>query len=91
MRKMNAELNLILEDNEENRLELHEAEKEILLLNPPRSWNVYVAGNMEIEMEVEFEKFLISVSEHTNENIETISVFKFNVLVDYLKEKNKNG
>lgn len=88
---MKAEVDFILDGNSESEQELFEAEKEILLQNRPRSWNVYVKGNMEIEMEVEFEKFLLSVSEHTNENVETLSVFKFNVLVDYLKEKNKNG
>lgn len=43
-------------------------------------------------MEVEFEKFLLTISEHTTENINEISVFRFDTLIEYLKEKNsKNG
>lgn len=50
-------------------------------------WNVYIEGNMEIEMEVDFDKFLISIAENTKEDLEKISTFRFFVLVDYLKEK----
>lgn len=50
-------------------------------------WNVYIDGNMEIEMEVDFDKFLISIAENTKEDLEKISTFRFFVLVDYLKEK----
>jgi hypothetical protein len=90
--RMRAQINLIENFCEENEKALFEIEKEILLKNAPRSWNVYVKGNMEIEMEVEFEKYLIAVSEHTNESIESMSVFRFETMVNYLKEKNsKNG
>ena len=41
-------------------------------------------------MEVEFEKFLVSLSEYTNENLEEITVFRFYTLVDLLKEKHKS-
>lgn len=92
LKRMKAQVDLIENDCDETRNALFEIEKDILLKNPPRSWNVYVKGNMEIEMEVEFEKYLIAVSEHTNESIEQMSVFRFETMVNYLKEKNsKNG
>ena len=46
---------------------------------------------MEVETEVEFEKFIASLSEHTNVNPESLSVFKFYSLIDLVKEKNSNG
>lgn len=64
----------------------------MLELRKPNVWNTNVEGNMEVETEVEFEKFLVSLSEHTNENLEEITVFRFYSLIDLLKEKySKNG
>lgn len=92
LKKLKADVNLILDDNEENKKALFDSEKEILELQKPNIWNIYIDGNMEIEMEVEFEKFLLTISEHTTENINEISVFRFDTLIEYLKEKNsKNG
>lgn len=71
---------------------IFEAEKQMLSLRTPNVWNTNVTGNMEVETEVEFEKFLVSLSEHTNENLEEITVFRFYSLIDLLKEKySKDG
>lgn len=59
----------------------------MLEMRKPNIWNVNVPGNMEVETEVEFEKFLASLSEHTNENPEDFTIFRFYSLVDLLKEK----
>lgn len=60
----------------------------MLMMDIPNNWNVNSKGNMEVEMEVEFEKFLMSVAEHTTENMSEITVFKFYSLIQYIKEKN---
>lgn len=56
-------------------------------MNVPNNWNIHAQNNMEIEMEVEFEKFLLAVSEHTNEDVSKITAFKFYSLIEYIKEK----
>ena len=57
----------------------------------PNIWNIHLKGNMEIEMEVEFEKFLFAISEHTKEDMDKITVFRFDSLVDFIIEKNQNN
>ncbi len=64
-----------------------DGEKGILSLYPPNVWNIYIAGNMEREMEVEFEKFLINISRHIGQDIEQISTFKFYSMLEYLREE----
>lgn len=55
-------------------------------------WNVYIDGNAEIEHEVGFERLMLSIGEHTNKDLDTITVFGFYALIDHIKEKNKaNG
>ena len=41
-------------------------------------------------MEVDFRKFLFSISEHTTKNVEDLSVFDFYALIDHIKEKHSN-
>ena len=81
------EFNKII-DGEENP-EITEVEKRMLQMDLPKTWNIHHAGNMEVEMETEFAKFLIAVSEHTNEDTNNITVFRFYALLDHLKDKNK--
>lgn len=56
-------------------------------MRKPNVWNVYEEGNLEIVMEVEFEKFLIAISEYSNETPDQLSTFRFYAQIDYLKEK----
>ena len=63
------------------------AKHEKLKLNAPHVWNVYIDGNMERQMEVGFEEFLLNVAEHTSEDLNTITVFRFYTLLNYLKNK----
>jgi hypothetical protein len=48
-----------------------------------------MSGNAELEMEVGFEDFMFMVAEHTNEDLDKITVFRFYSLLDYIKSKNK--
>lgn len=64
-------------------------DREVLRLEAPGIWNINIRGNREIEFEVEFEKLMIAVAEHTNEKIDEITVFRFYALIDHIKDKNR--
>lgn len=85
---MKAELKTIIEETDKYLNEINEIEKEILGFIKPNVWNVFVKGNMEVELEVEFEKLLASLSEHTNELVDNFSVFRFYAFIDMITEKN---
>jgi len=90
IQKMRLEVLQIIEgdsDDRKNRIEQHE--KSLLYMDKPNVWNIHHKGNMEVEMETEFAKFMYAVGEHTNEDMEVITTFGFYALVGYLKEKNK--
>ncbi len=61
----------------------------MLRLSKPNLWNVYMNGNAELEHEVGFEAFMFAVAEHTKEDLDKITVFRFYSLLDYIKNKNK--
>ena len=61
----------------------------MLRLSKPSLWNVHMQGNAELEMETGFEDFMFLVAEHTNEDLDKITVFRFYSLLDYIKNKNK--
>lgn len=63
----------------------------MLRLSKPNLWNVYMSGNAELEHEVGFEGFMFVVGEHTNEDVNTMTVFRFYSLLDYIKNKSSNG
>ncbi len=63
----------------------------MLRLSKPSIWNVYMSGNAELEMEVGFEGFLFAIAEHTKEDLEEITVFRFYSLLDHIKSKQTNG
>ena len=86
---MKEELNCIINDIEESK-RTKEIEKRLLQMEGQNIWNVNQKGNMEVQMETDFEKFLISVSEHTKEDINKITVFRFYALIEFIKEKNIN-
>ena len=88
LKKIKLELRQILY-KEDNSKAIDRHEKNILKMDLPNIWNIYQRGNKEVEMETEFEKFMLAVSEHTNENIDNISVFRFYSLLSYIKSKNK--
>jgi hypothetical protein len=67
-----------------------DTEAELLRLTKPKIWNVYIKGNEELKMETGFEKFIFLVQEHTTVNLDSISLFRFYSLLDYIKEKGEN-
>lgn len=74
---------------EVSEADIDKQERQLLVLDSPNVWNIYKGGNMEVEMETEFEKFMLAVAEHTNEKLDDITVFRFYALLGYIKEKNK--
>ena len=64
-----------------------EAENEMLRLSKAEIWNIYVDGNAALAMENGFEEFLFLVAEHTKEDLELMTVYRFNCLLDYIKSK----
>lgn len=89
LKKLEAEVDFILTGDEKYKADIYDKEREMLETVRPNIWNINVLGNMEIEMEVEFEKLLISVADNCNINIDNISVFRFYSVLEHLKEKNK--
>lgn len=68
---------------------LYITEKELLEHDKPNVWNVWKDENMERVLEVDFQKFAISVTEVSNQRIEDITTFTFYATVEHLKEKFK--
>lgn len=69
--------------------EIDKKERDLLRLDVPNIWNINNSKNMEVEMETEFEMFMLAVGEHTKERVDEITVFRFYALLGYIKEKNK--
>ena len=68
---------------------LYKTEREILQHDKPNIWNVWKDENMERVLEVDFQKFAISVTEISNQRIDDITTFTFYATVEHLKEKFK--
>ena len=68
-----------------------DTEAELLRLTKPKIWNIYIKGNEELKMETGFEKFIFLVQEHTTVDLDSISLFRFYSLLDYIKEKGENN
>ena len=88
-------MSIIIDNLEEaEKGEIYNIEKEILHYEKPHTWNVFEEGNMEREMEVDFHKFGVAVTEQTGMDLNKISTFTFYASVEHLKEKfkkRKNG
>lgn len=90
LKQMAAIVKGILGD--ESAKEQQDAEFEMLRLSKPSVWNIYIGGNMELQMENGFETFLFSVQEYTKEDLEKITVYRFYCLLEHIKNKNNpNG
>lgn len=82
-------LDTIIETDQPDNEGLYKTEKEILEHDKPNVWNVWKENNMERVLEVDFQKFAISVTEISNQRIEDITTFTFYATVEHLKEKHK--
>lgn len=63
----------------------------MLRLSKPNLWNVFLPNNAELENETEFEAWMLEIGEHTKENLDEITVFRFYCLLDYIKNKNSSN
>ena len=90
IKQLMARLDRVI-DSSVDIAEIEKQEKEMLRLSKPNLWNVFMAGNAELEMETGFEQFLFEVAEHTKEDLDKITVFRFYSLLDYIKNKNSDG
>lgn len=68
---------------------LYKLEREILEHDKPNVWNIHNQENMERMLEVDFQKFAIAVTQHTNQDLAKLTTFTFYASVEYLKEKYK--
>ena len=87
---MKAKLSWIL-DEEDNEKKEEDATNELLKLINPSFWNLNREGNADVDMEVGFEEFMMSVGEHTKEDLNAITTFKFYTLLKHINKKNKDG
>ncbi len=89
IKRINSQLDSIIDSEVSQEKVIFEIEKEILENDKPNIWNVWKKGNMERVLEVDFQKFAISVTEQTSTELEKMSTFRFYATVEYLTEKNK--
>ena len=54
----------------------------------PSDWNVHNPNNAELKHENGFEMFLFKIAEHTKEDLDKITVYRFYNLLDYITAKN---
>jgi ubiquitin C-terminal hydrolase len=90
IKKLKSQLSVILEE-EEAEQENKQATDELLRLINPTYWNLNIENSAEKEIELSFEEFMLSVREHTTEDLENITTFRFYSLLDYIKKKQNNG
>lgn len=68
---------------------LFDIEKQILETDKPNNWNVHVEGNMERSLELDFQKFAISVTKLSGGNLEEMVVMRFYATVEQLEDEHK--
>jgi len=89
IKRANLMLDNITDPGEEKEKEIFELEKLILERNPPNIWNTHLPENMERFFESEFNKFLLSVCENSNLNIDKVTVKTFYSKVEQIQDKHK--
>ena len=89
--RVNAMLDMIINNDDSYSDRVFEIEKEILEDDKPNIWNVWQENNMERVLEVDFQKFGISVMELSGQNLTEITTFTFYATVEHLKEKFKKN
>lgn len=88
--KLRAELaNIEKGTTEENCKIIKESEKRMLELFKPQNWNVNRKNNLEIEFEVGFEKFVISVEKAIGKNLKGATLFEFQSALQFIKDNSR--
>jgi hypothetical protein len=88
IQQLNARLDKILKIKDASDRVL-EATNELLRLSTPDNWNAHIKGNAEVRTEREAERLILSVGEHTKEDLDKCTVFRFYSIIDFIKEKHK--
>ncbi len=84
---MHAYLDSIINPTKNYDEEVYIIEKELLQMDKPNVWNIYTPGNMERSLEVDFQKFALSVTEDMGSDLTGVSTFSFYAKVELLKEQ----
>lgn len=88
--KLKSQVSCLLE--EVNCLENDKkASKELLRLTESNFWNLNRSQNADVQLEIDFEEFLIAISEHTKEDLNTITTFRFYSLLKHIRNKYKDN
>ena len=90
IKKLDTELSLIIHGQKAEN-ENKKATIELLKLIKPNYWNLNMMQNAEKELELTFEEFMLSVKEHTTEDLNNITTFRFYSLLKYIKKKNNTN
>jgi hypothetical protein len=88
--KLKARISWILDDEGAKEQE-QVATNELLRLIKPTFWNLNREGNADVDIEVGFEQFMMSVAEHTKEDLNTITTFKFYTLLKHINKKQSDA
>lgn len=91
VKRINSQLDSIINPEVSQEENTFSIEREILEHDKPNIWNVHKKGNMERVLEVDFQKFGISVTQQTGTKLEEMSTFKFYASVEFLTEKNSKN
>ena len=90
VQRINVLFDSVIEDKDYSE-QIFNIEKEILEDDKPNIWNVWQENNMERVLEVDFQKFAISVTKLSGQNINEITTFTFYATIEQLKEENKKN
>lgn len=71
--------------------QLFDVEKQILEADKPNNWNVHVEGNMERSLELDFQKFAISVTKLSGGDLENMVVMRFYATVEQLEDEHRSN
>jgi hypothetical protein len=90
--QLDALLDTIIEPTKENQDRLFDQEKRMLELNPVDIWNVYMEESKELQVEKEFQMFMLDVAEHIGISKDEMTVGDFYMMLENLKRKSvSNG
>lgn len=90
IKKLKTQLAVIIGEDDAEQ-ERKQANNELLRLINPNYWNLSRDNSAEKQIELGFEEFMLAVKEHTTEDLDKITTFRFYSLLDYIKKKQKNG
>lgn len=81
--------NIISVDDKQSKVD--DTTAELLRLSKPKLWNPTIPNNAEVDMERNYQRLLLIMGEHTNQDLEDITIHKFYSLIAYIKEKNTDN